>query len=73
MSLKLQAIGTIPEQTVKVASVAFPDGNTYMKMRDELGVFFSDEQFVLLSWPTRSIPLAVSIGNDNAVRRESDR
>jgi transposase len=48
MSLKLQAIGKIPEQTVKVASVAFPDGNTYMKMRDELGVFFDDDQFVNL-------------------------
>jgi transposase len=45
MSLKLQAIGPIPEQTVKVAKAAFPNGNTYMKMRDELGVFFSDDQF----------------------------
>ena len=45
MSLKLQPIGPIPEQTVKVAKAAFPNGNTYMKMRDELGVFFSDEQF----------------------------
>ena len=45
MSLKLRPIGPIPEQTVKVAKAAFPNGNTYMKMRDELGVFFSDEQF----------------------------
>ncbi len=41
MSLKLQAIGPIPEQTVKVAKAAFPNGNTYITMRDELGVFFS--------------------------------
>ena len=45
MSLKLQAIGPIPEQTVKVAKAAFRNGNTYMTMRDELGVFFSDDQF----------------------------
>jgi len=48
MSLKLQAIGTIPQQTVKVAEAAFPNGNTYITMRDELGVFFSDEQFAEL-------------------------
>lgn len=46
MSLKLQAIGPIPEATVKVAKAAFPKGNIYMTMRDELGVFFSDEQFI---------------------------
>jgi len=45
MSLKLQPLGPIPEQTVKVAKAAFPKGNTYMTMRDELGVFFSDDQF----------------------------
>jgi len=48
MSLKLQAIGTIPQQTVKVAEAAFPNGNTYITMRDELGVFFSDEPFAEL-------------------------
>jgi len=46
MSLKLQAIGPIAEQTIEVAKAAFPKGNTYMNMRDEMGVFFSDEQFV---------------------------
>ena len=30
MSLKLQPIGPIPEQTVKVAKAAFPKGNTYV-------------------------------------------
>jgi len=45
MSLKPQAVESIPEETIRVAQAAFPQGNTYMKMRDELGVFFSDEQF----------------------------
>jgi transposase len=46
MSMKPQTIGSIPQQTIETAKQAFPLGNTYMKMRDELGVFFSDEDFV---------------------------
>ena len=45
MSLKRQAIEPIPEQTKEVACAAFPNGNSYMKMRDELGVLYDDEQF----------------------------
>ena len=52
MSLKPKTIEPIPEETVKIAKAAFPNGNTYMKMRDELGVFFSDEQFTSL-FPSR--------------------
>lgn len=35
----------IPELTVEVARAAFPKGNPYMTMRDELGTVFTDEQF----------------------------
>ena len=45
MSLSPQAIDPIPEQTKAVAQAAFPNGNTYMKMRDEFGVFYDDERF----------------------------
>ncbi|MHC4537447.1 MAG: transposase, partial [Planctomycetota bacterium] len=45
MSLKPRAEGPIPQPTIQVAKAAFPKGNTYMKMRDEMGVFFEDEQF----------------------------
>jgi transposase len=45
MSLKPQAIGPIPEHTIEVAKAAFPKGSPYMQMRDEMGVFFSDEKF----------------------------
>jgi transposase len=45
MSLKLQAIGPIPKQTIEVAKAAFPKGNTYMKMRDEICVFFPEKAY----------------------------
>ena len=55
MSLKPQEIEPIPKETVRVASKAFPKGNTMMKMRDELGVFFEDEQFAhLCQWHNES-------------------
>lgn len=46
MSLKPRQIPEIPEETVRIAKAAFRKGNPYMKMRDELGTFFSDEQFL---------------------------
>jgi len=41
-------IWEVPEETEKVARAAFPKGNIYIRMRDKLGVFFSDDQFVHL-------------------------
>ena len=38
MSLNLCPIDPIPEETARVARAAFPKGNRYMTMRDELGV-----------------------------------
>ena len=48
MSLKPQTTFEIPELTVKIARAAFPIGNVYMSMRDELGVFYDDQQFAHL-------------------------
>lgn len=45
MSLKSKPIPAIPEVTAVVAHQAFPKGNRFMLMRDELGSIFSDEQF----------------------------
>ena len=45
MSLHPQPIDPIPEETARVARAAFPKGNPYMRMRDELGVFYQDEAF----------------------------
>jgi transposase len=45
MSLHPKPIGEIPEETRRIAQAAFPKGNLYMKMRDELGTFYRDEDF----------------------------
>ena len=36
----------VPELTAKIAQASFPKGNKYIKMRDELGTIYKDEQFV---------------------------
>jgi transposase len=48
MCLHPSPINEIPEQTIAVAKAAFPKGNVYMWMRDELGVFYTDETFAEL-------------------------
>src|SRR5512146_547079 len=35
----------IPAETVQVAKAAFPKGNAYMRLRDELEVIYRDESF----------------------------
>ncbi len=45
MSLRKEEIGAIPEETVRVAKASFPKGNRYMRLRDELGTFFTDNEF----------------------------
>ena len=35
----------VPEETQEIARAAFPKGNPYMKMRDELGIFYEDTRF----------------------------
>jgi hypothetical protein len=37
MSLKPEPIGPIPEETARLAKAVFPEGSTFIKMRDELG------------------------------------
>jgi transposase len=45
MCLKLRSFAEIPEETVRVAQAAFPKGNVYMRVRDELGSLYEDEAF----------------------------
>jgi transposase len=45
MSLPREQLSPIPPETVRVAQAAFPGGNVYMRMREELGTLFDDEQF----------------------------
>ena len=48
MSLKPRPILPVPEETALIARKAFPKGNLFMKMRDDLGPIFEDKQFVSL-------------------------
>ncbi len=48
MSLHPQSNDTIPAETVRVAKSAFPKGNPYLTIRDELGALFRDDQFAAL-------------------------
>jgi transposase len=45
MSLKPMPVPAVPAETARVARAIYPDGNIYLKMRDELGSLFSDEDF----------------------------
>ena len=45
MSLHAQPIPPIPNQNVVVARLAFPRGNLYMTMHDELGTLYCDADF----------------------------
>ncbi|MBD2365437.1 IS1182 family transposase [Anabaena minutissima FACHB-250] len=55
MCLHPEEIPPIPDETVRVAKAAFPKGNLYMRLRDELGVFYQDEDFASL-YPQRGQP-----------------
>lgn len=48
MSLKPQGISPVPEETARIAHAAYPKGNVYMHMRDELGTIYEDESFAHL-------------------------
>src|SRR6266487_2151149 len=48
MSLKPIPIGPVPQETADLAKAVFPEGSTFMKMRDELGTLYQDEMFVAL-------------------------
>lgn len=48
MSLHPQVLCAIPEETARVARIAYPKGNVYLRMRDELGTIYKDESFAHL-------------------------
>ena len=55
MSLKPLVIEPVPVETARVARAAFPKGNIYLAMRDELEIAFSDNDFTEL-FPRRGQP-----------------
>jgi transposase len=38
-------VGSVPTETARVAHAAFPQGNVHLRMRDEVGVLYTDETF----------------------------
>ncbi len=48
MSLHPQVIYMVPDETARIARAAFPKGNPYMRMRDELGSIYDDQLFAPL-------------------------
>ncbi len=79
MSLKPQPIQPVPEETAHVARTAFPKGNPYLKLRDELGTIFEDEDFIDLFpergksafWPWRLALVTVLQFRENLPDRQS--
>ncbi|MCP4347061.1 MAG: IS1182 family transposase [Desulfobacterales bacterium] len=55
MSLRIITDWSIPEETARVAHLAFPKGNTFIKLRDELGPLYKDSEFAPL-FPLRGRP-----------------
>ena len=55
MSLRSEPFPKVPEETARVTRAAFPKGNLYLKMRDELGTFYEDADFADL-FPSRGQP-----------------
>lgn len=45
MSMQPKEPGEVPTETVRVARAAFPKGSLAIRLRDELGILFTDEQF----------------------------
>ena len=79
MSLKPQPIQPVPEQTARVAQSAFPKGSPYMRLRDELGTIFEDEDFIDLYpergqsafWPWRLALVTVLQFRENLPDRQA--
>lgn len=55
MSLKPAVIEPVPEETARVARIAFPQGALAIDVRDKIGTIYQDELFVDL-FPTRGQP-----------------
>jgi transposase len=48
MSIHPQAIAPVPEETARVAKLAFPKDNCYLTLRDQIGTLYSDPDFTTL-------------------------
>lgn len=53
--LQVQPTGSVPAETARIAQQAFPNGNRYLTLRDELGSIYSDDDFAAL-FPSHGQP-----------------
>jgi transposase len=53
--LRPEPIGPVPDETARIARAAFPKGNLYLRLADEMGALFTDEGFADL-YPTHGQP-----------------
>ena len=42
MSLRPQTVPSVPEETARIPPAAFPKGNLYMQIWDEIGILLTD-------------------------------
>ena len=55
MSMYPQALGSVPEETARVARAACPKGTLAIRLRDVLAELYQDEQFAAL-YPVEGQP-----------------
>ncbi len=55
MSMYLREVGSIPEETARVARAACPQGTEASRLRDSLAELYQDEQFAAL-YPVEGQP-----------------
>jgi transposase len=55
VSLQLRSSYAVSEEMARVARTAFPKGNVYMQMHEELGALYTDELFTGL-FPSQGQP-----------------
>ena len=55
MSLQPLIVQRVPDETARIAHAAFPKGNPYLRLFDQLGPLYTDQQFASL-FPTRGQP-----------------
>lgn len=48
MSIHPQLIEPVPAETARIARLAFPKGNRYLTLRDEIGTLYTDQAFTSL-------------------------
>lgn len=57
MSLQPQPVPAIPDETARVAQAIFSNDNIYLRLREELGELYRDQDFAVL-YPKRGQPAA---------------